>query len=223
MHATYTALLVSLYESNMTISSCLVRTPGVLAPNMADLSPKSTMSPPVLSVSLALSSSNFSPGEEVELSITVTSHASGPITIFTWPTIFNIRLALKRKNFECIDLDTDTPLNLEITKGGKRGGFTSRSGSNDEKYFYTLMPEEPLMFTSPFKIANRRGVVTGHRYRFGVRSGEKLEWWTAGIKEDVLTPPGEPAGLAKNDDGPIELDGVDDIEFVIKGGDTQAT
>ena len=187
---------------------------------MAGPPPKSTTNPPVLSVSLALSSSNFLPGEEVELSITATSHASTPITIFTWPTISNIRLALKRKNFECVDLDINTPLNLEITKGGKRGGFTSRSGSSDEKYFYTLMPGEPLVFTSPFKIANRRGATPGHLYRFGVSRGEKLEWWTAGTKEEVLTPPGEPAGLEKNGDEPIELNDIDDIEFVIKASDT---
>lgn len=187
---------------------------------MAAPSPTLTTIPPVLSVSLALSSSNFSADEEVELSITVISHASAPITIFTWPSILNTRLALKRKNFECIDLDTNAPLNLEITKGGKRGGFTSRSGSSDEKYFYTLMPEEPLKFASPFKIANRAGVIPGHRYRFGVRHGAKLEYWTAGTKDEVLTPPGEPAGLAKNSDGPIELNDVDDIEFVIKAADT---
>jgi hypothetical protein len=219
VHTTYTALLVSLHESNTTISSCLVRTPGVLVPSMAAPSPQSAMSPPVLSVSLALSSSNISAEEEVELSVTVISHASAPITIFTWPTIFNIHLVLKRKNFECIDLDTNTPLDLEITKGGKRGGFTSRRGSSDEKYFYTLLPEKPLKFTSPFKIANRRGLIPGHRYRFGVRRGEKLEWWAAGTKEEVLTLPGEPAGLAKNEDRPIELNNVEDIEFVIKGGD----
>jgi hypothetical protein len=176
--------------------------------------------PPSVSISLAIDKPSFSPGEEVELSITVTSHASAPITIFTWPTILNTRLALKRKNFECRDLDTDTPLNLEITKGGKRGGFSSRSGSSDEKYFYTLMPEEPLKFASPFNVANRRGLIAGHRYRFGVSHGEKLEWWTAGTKEEVLTPPEEPAGLAKNSDGPIELNDVDDIEFVIKAADT---
>lgn len=173
----------------------------------------------MLSVGLALSSSNFSADEEVELSITVISYASAPITIFTWPTILNMRLALRRKNFECIDLDTNTPLNLEITKGGKRGGFTSRSGSTDEKYFYTLMPGEPLKFTSPFKIANRGGAIPAHRYRFGVRRGEKLEWWTAGTKEEVLTPPGEPAGLAKNKDGPIELNDMNDVEFMIKASD----
>jgi hypothetical protein len=187
---------------------------------MAAPSPRITTSPPVLSVSLALSSSNFSADEEVELSITVISHASAPVTIFTWPTIFNTRLALKRKNFECIDLDTNTPLNLEITKGGKRGGFTSRRGGTDEKYFFTLLPEEPHEFASPFKIANRAGVIPGHGYRFGVRHGEKLEYWTAGTKEEVLTPPGEPAGLAKNSDGPIELNDIDDIEFTINAGDT---
>lgn len=96
----------------------------------------------------------------------------------------------------------------------------SPPGSTDEKYFYTLMPGEPLKFTSPFKIANRGGIIPGHRYRFGVRRGEKLEWWTAATKEEVLTPPEEPAGLAKNEDGPIEMNDVDDIEFVIKGGDT---
>ena len=187
---------------------------------MAASSPRSTTSPPALSVSLALSCSNFSADEEVELSITVTSHASTPITIFTWPTILNTHLALKRKNFECIDLDTNTPLNLEITKGGKRGGFTSRRGSTDEKYFYTLMPEEPLKFASPSNVVNRSGVIPGHRYRFGVGHGEKLEYWTAGTKEEVLTPPGEPAGLAKNSDGPIESNDIDDIEFVVKDGDT---
>jgi hypothetical protein len=176
--------------------------------------------PPSVSISLALDSSSFSPGDKVELSVTVTSHASTPITIFTWPTIFNTHLALKRKNFECVDLDTNTPLNLEITKGGKRGGFTSSSGSSDEKYFYTLMPAEPIKFTTPFKITNRGGVMAGHRYRFGVRRGEKLEYWTAGTKEEVLTPPGEPAGLTKNEDGPIELNNVDDIDFVIKASDT---
>ena len=75
------------------------------------------------------------------------------------------------------------------------------------------------MFTSPFKIANTRGLIHGHRYRFGVRRGEKLEWWTAGTREEVLTPPGEPAGLAKNENGPIELSDVDDIEVLIQGGD----
>ena len=189
---------------------------GVLDTNMAASSPVSITSPPALSVSLVLSSSNFSLSEEVELSVTVISHASAPITIFTWPTILNTRLALRRNNFECVDLDTNTPLNLEITKGGKRGGFTSRSGSNDEKYFYTPIPEEPLKFTAPFNIAKSNGVIPGHRNRFGVRRGEKLEYWTTGTKEEVLTPPGEPAGLAKNDNGPIELNKIDDIEFVIK-------
>lgn len=75
------------------------------------------------------------------------------------------------------------------------------------------MPAEPLKFTTPFKIANRGGVIPG------VRRGEKLEYWTAGTKEEVLMPPGDPAGLAKNEDGPIELNDVDDIDFVIKASD----
>lgn len=81
------------------------------------------------------------------------------------------------------------------------------------------MPEEALKFTSPFKIANRRGLIPGHRYRFGVRGGEKLEWWTAGTRKEVLTPPEEPAGLVKNNKGPIKLNDVDDIEFAIRSGD----
>lgn len=82
------------------------------------------------------------------------------------------------------------------------------------------MPGEPLKFGTPFNIANSDGVIPGHRYRFGVRREEKLEYWTAGTKEEVLTPPGEPAGLAKNGDGPIELTDINDIEFVIKTSDT---
>jgi hypothetical protein len=172
--------------------------------------------PPSVSVSLELSTYSFSQGEEVDLSIIATSHASSPITIFTWPTIFNASLALKRKNFECLDLDTNTPLRLEITKGGKRAGFSFKRGSADEEYCYTLMPEEPIKFTSPFKIINYRGIIPGHRYRFGVHQGEKLEWWAAATKDEVFEASGEPGGRTMYDEEPIELTGINDIEFEIK-------
>jgi hypothetical protein len=178
------------------------------------------MTPPSVSVSLELSSYSFSQGEEVELSITATSHASTPITVFTWPTIFNAPLALKRKNFECLDLDTNTPLKLEITKGGKRSGFVFRHGSADAEYCYTLMPEEPVKFTSPFKIIDYRGITPGHRYRFGVCQGEKIEWWAAGTKDEVLKAPGEPEASAMYDEEPIVLHDVNDIEFEIRPTET---
>jgi len=178
------------------------------------------MTPPLVSVSLELDSYSFSQGEEVELSITATSHASTPITVFTWPTIFNPSLALRRKNFECLDLDTNTPLNLEKTKGGKRSGFVLRHGSADAEYCYTLMPEEPINFTAPFMIINYRGIVPGHRYRFGVCQGEKIEWWAAGTKDEVLKAPGEPEASAMYDKEPVVLHDVNDLEFEIKPTET---
>lgn len=173
--------------------------------------------PPEVSVTFALDPISFLPGEAVELSITVVSHAPTPITIFTWPTIFNIRLALKRKNFECTDLDTNTPLNLETTKGGKRRGFSRTRGNTDEQYYHTLMPGEPLRFTSSFTVANRGDLIPGHRYRFEVNRGEQVGWWRAGTKEEVLAPPGEAAGLDQNGDEPIQISLIADVEFVVKG------
>lgn len=76
------------------------------------------------------------------LTITFKLTAPAPITIFTWPSILNPRLALRRHNFRLHDVSTEppTPIDLEITRGPRLPGFSQREDSPDEKYYVTLYP-----------------------------------------------------------------------------------
>ena len=154
------------------------------------------VAPPSISITLAIDPPSFPPGTAVGLSITAISHASTPITIFTWPNVFNLKLAQRRKNFKCVDLDTGEPLNMELTKGGKRPGFRHDRDSMDDKYHLTLEPGRPLKVSESFGLARwpaegRHTLTPGHRYAFEVRHGEKVDWWKEGTREDVLAPPGQ--------------------------------
>ncbi|KAI9712512.1 MAG: hypothetical protein M1828_001693 [Chrysothrix sp. TS-e1954] len=182
---------------------------------MADL-----VSPPI-TIALSISPPNFSPGSAVELSITAISHAQTPLTIFTWPTIFHLDLAQRRRNFTCVDLETTEPLQLETTKGGKRPAFSRELGGKDDAHFRTLEPKEPVTFSGPFKLANRMveglyALVPGHRYQFGVQNGEGVSWWKEGRKEDVLAPRGEDAGLGEAGGKPIVFEGIEPVDFKVE-------
>ncbi|KAJ9625115.1 hypothetical protein H2203_005070 [Taxawa tesnikishii (nom. ined.)] len=141
----------------------------------------SASAPPSISVKLAIDPPRFAPGSSEEppsVSLTATSHASQPITIFTWPTIFNLALSQKRNNFTCLDLTSNTPLRLELTKGPQRSGFSRAKDGPDDVFFQTLDPETPVTFRAAFKLAHRTtegrdAIVEGHRYRFGVREGRQ--------------------------------------------------
>lgn len=88
--------------------------------------------PPSISVHLAIDPPQFIPGCQPTptLSVTATSHATVPITIFTWGDIFNLSLAQKRKNFTCLDPTTNAPIRMEITKDPKRCGFLVTTASS---------------------------------------------------------------------------------------------
>lgn len=96
-------------------------------------------SPPPISVQLAINPPQFIPGSlpEPTLSVTATSHATEPITIFTWGTIPNLPLAQRCKNFTCLDLTANT-LRMETTKGPRRGMVLRVLGSPDDRFFATL-------------------------------------------------------------------------------------
>jgi hypothetical protein len=70
-----------------------------------------------MTVTLALDPPNLKENEAFELSVTITSHAPYPITILTYATILDVRDAQKCRrpgaNFQCVDFDTDTPLQLQ--------------------------------------------------------------------------------------------------------------
>jgi hypothetical protein len=185
-----------------------------------------TPAQPSISIKLAIEPSSFLPGDAVEISITALSHAPTPITIFTWPNVFNLKLAQKRADFKCVDLDTGEPLFMELTKGPKRAGFSHERGSPDDKFHLTLEPGQPLKISESFGLAvrpidGRYSVTPGHRYAFEVRQGEQVDWWREWRREDVLVPPGQsgqidesgPLGGASG--GPIVLSTAGPVEFEV--------
>ncbi|KAF5694937.1 putative NCP1-NADPH-cytochrome P450 reductase [Fusarium denticulatum] len=146
-----------------------------------------------------------------------------PITIFTWHTIFNLKLAQRRKNFICTDLTTGLPLQLESTKGPKRPQFSYELGGHDDQYFITLEPEEPTIITRRFlRSAGLEGdgvFKPGHRYQLKVRDNEEAEWWRYGRREDVMSPPGQfpsKEGCEGPSGPPIRLSPIDPVEFQVE-------
>lgn len=184
----------------------------------------SASTPPSVSIKLVIDPPSFAPGSLESppfISITAISHALQPITIFTWPTVFNLALSQKRANFTCLDLTSNTPLRLELTKGPQRSGFSRTKDGPDDAFFQTLEPKIPVTFKAAFKLARRTtegsdAIVEGHWYRFGVREGETVPWWRYGRKEDVMAPPGQRATLGEPSGEPITLELPAPVDFEVK-------
>lgn len=187
----------------------------------------SSSSPPSISVTLTISPRIFSLGDDVELSVTATSHAAHPITIYTRTTVFNLDRAQSTGNFVCVDLDTNIPVRLAFTKGGKRAGHDFQLGGTEDEYFQTLMPQQPVTFSGPCSIATRtftpeavsdnRVLLPGHRYRLGVAEREFIWWWRVGTKEESLAHPGEdmPDHQCKPSGSSIDLTNIEPVEFTV--------
>ncbi|KAH0386015.1 hypothetical protein KCU92_g2964, partial [Aureobasidium melanogenum] len=171
-----------------------------------------------MSVTITITPSSVTLSRPCLLTLSATLSYSSPITIYTWPSVFNLNLAQRRKNFFCIDLSNDNaPVKLETTKGGKRSGHISLElGGIDDEYFRTLVPEKPVDFTAPLIVATRpnKPLVAGHRYRFGMNEGESILYWYEGTREQTMSPPGQDAPAAK-DMRTILLDVGPPIEFEV--------
>lgn len=179
------------------------------------------MTTPKISVEITIAPSTFhidaeSASKPPTLTITATLEAEGPITIFTWPTIFNLHFSQKRTNFTCQDVTAGVPVGLEITKGPKRPAFSREAGGRDDAYLCTLEPGVACTFSAPFKAANRPNTLaSGHRYLFSVSKGETVRWWKYGRKEDVMAPEGQPAGLGDPKGPSIVLELNSAVEFEV--------
>jgi hypothetical protein len=136
------------------------------------------ISPPILSLN-----------DNSSLVITATLDHAEPVTIYTWPSIFNTDLAQRRYNFFCADLSDDKPVKLSY-ENAKRSGFVNRQiGGNDDQYMVTFYPGVPRTFTDGFVPAARRDrpLKPGHRYRFGINR-PLLSWqWIRGTRDDIMT------------------------------------
>lgn len=185
-------------------------------------------SPPEISIYLSIDPPSFVRGsaEKPTLSTTATSHATQPVTIFTWATILNTKLSQTRKNFTCYDLTSDLPFFVEITKGPQRRGFTRTEGTPDADYFHTLDPEVPVTFTDIFRLSFRQteegihALTEGHRYRYAVSEGEMARQWWYGRKEEVMAPAGERKPLLAASGAPIVFGPVAPVEFEVKPPDS---
>jgi hypothetical protein len=176
------------------------------------------MSHPAISVSIAIEPASVTLGQPCSIILSTTLSHPTPITIYTWPTVFNLALSQVRKNFFCIDLsNNDEPVRLELTKGGKRSGYICRElGGKHDQYFVTLEPGKSVVITAPFIFTTRldKPLVAGHRYRFGFREGESVWYWFPGTREEVLAPPGEESSIEEGE-SKIMLDTGPPIEFEV--------
>ncbi|KAG9755845.1 hypothetical protein KCU73_g5209, partial [Aureobasidium melanogenum] len=180
---------------------------------------------PIISTTLSLSP-QICIEQQPTLTITLSLTAPAPITVFTWPGIFNPSLALGRHNFRLQDVSTEppTPIHLESTKGPRRPGFSRSKNNSDEKYYVTLYPGMDLEIQCPFLIMHRNMPGTGlprfqvgHRYRFGITDEEKVKSWWWGTRDDVLLDDDdEPYDDREAARGEIPIDiHADPIEFVV--------
>ncbi|KAG9595126.1 hypothetical protein KCU77_g5782, partial [Aureobasidium melanogenum] len=180
---------------------------------------------PTISTTLSLSPQIYIEHQPT-LTITLNLTAPAPITIFTWPGIYNPKLALRRHSFRLQDVSTEpsTAIHLESTKGPRRSGFSRRKNDSDEKYYITLYPGVDLEIQCPFLIMHRNMPGTGlpsfqvgHRYRFGITDEEKVKSWWWGTRDDVLLDDDEPYDdrEAARGESPIDIH-ADPIEFDVK-------
>jgi len=175
---------------------------------------------PRISVKLSLDPPSFTENEAVQLSVEAISHASCPITILDYGTVFNVYLAqsLRRSggNFRLSDIDTNTELNLQHIGCKKRSAIRYKLHDSDSQYFHTLHPSVPYKFGAPCHVPHME-LVPSHRYRLSVGEEEKVVWWKEGTKENVLQSPGhdlleyspKPSGC------PILLEHTTPLEFPI--------
>lgn len=178
-----------------------------------------TRAPFSLSVPLALDPPTFQKGDAVELSAIVVSHAPKPITILTYRTILDLDCAQKlignRATFQCLDLNTDTSLQLQIRKCMLRSPISHRLDHSDVQYFHTLEPEVPYKFSEKCLVPNR-DLTPGHRYLLSANPENEIRWWRHGKKEDNLQKLGEelPDHMWKSSGGPISMS-VEPVEFTV--------
>jgi hypothetical protein len=193
-----------------------------------------SIAPPLIAVTLAINPPNFKLGTDVELSVTAVSNATFPVTIFTWPSVFNLELAQKRGNFVGVDRDTGMKLPMHDIQA-QRTGFNHTLEGRDDKYHVTLEPGQPLRFNSPFSLAHgsrfreedqssdsdlpegHANLLPGHRYLLDIRKDyyDTYLWWKVGRKEDVLDLPGQDRGGDWESGEPIVLSLDEPVEFKV--------
>lgn len=90
--------------------------------------------------------------------MTLLSHASHPITLFTWNTPLHLQGCLSNNGITITDLATGTP--VPTTKIlVQRTPITRLHGSGDEALYLTLLPGIPVTLSRPFGRGKADGTV----------------------------------------------------------------
>ena len=164
------------------------------------------------STTLSLHTSSLSNGQCVELVITAVSHASCPITIWSYMTALNMRSIPKA--LIITHVDTDISVSTQEM-------FFTRQGwvvHPNDRYFHTLLPEQPFTFSKPIRAQFLKELeCLPGQYRVAVKDSTKLRWWKEGTREEIVPPPGQkPADDMYVASGePIVLNDIQPIEFTI--------
>jgi hypothetical protein len=124
--------------------------------------------PPSIAITLAINPPAFALNTDLEISVTAVTNVSYPITIFTWPYVFNLGLAQVRGNFEGWDRDTGMRLPMQEI-AIDRAGYDHRLGSRDDEYQVTLEPRKPKKFNSTFFLAHGLSPRRAERLAEGMR------------------------------------------------------
>jgi hypothetical protein len=178
---------------------------------MSPITPNPIGLPPSIAVKLAINPPSFRMSDRVRLHITAISNASEPITIYTWPNIFNPGLSQMRGSLVVSDKDTHEKLQLP-TVDIERGLTNFTLGGPEDGAFVTLEPGRPTAFEG-VSFAYGSETLPGHRYLIDLQEGENVGWWKEGRKEDVLDLPGKDRGAQYPDGKPIVLSLEEPVEF----------
>lgn len=108
-----------------------------------------------LNLSLDQETFDFSQPLPPTFTVTATSHASTPITIFTWRTPLDPATGLISKAFTITDSTTQKQVQTSEVKV-QRLPFQRTRGSPDTKYLCTLEPNVPVQLSAPFGRPGRK-------------------------------------------------------------------
>ncbi|GAB7327831.1 hypothetical protein MBLNU13_g11625t2 [Cladosporium sp. NU13] len=176
--------------------------------------------PPPVSVTLALDPTILKEDEAIELSATIVSQASFPITILAYSTIFDVREAQRRSrpgaDYQCVDVDTNTPVRLQDRICGRFDNISHKLDDSDSQYFHRLQPGVSYKF-SGHCILLCRELVPGHKYRLSVDEEANMGWWRYGKKEEVLESAEQklPQYMFWPSGDPIDLTITQPVEFTV--------
>ena len=178
------------------------------------------MAQPTIAATLSLSPPNPNRSEDATLTITAILSHYKPITICTWKTLFGTDLS-QQKAFVCTDLTSDAsvPVCTQTNCSRRRPWAHAEIGGENDQWFHTLEPGQPVEFALDFAMHQREGepyrLKVGDRYRFGVKEGEAVGKWWQGRREEVMAPPGEHRELGVSSGPPIVVEVGNQVEFEV--------